>query len=56
MLVKCFKAKLDHEVKSIGRTVTIKKGLFGRESVWEGGGFCVEVEGLVFTVREDECR
>ena len=38
-----------------GRTVTIEMMGFGRKSVWEGGLFWIEVEGLVFTVEEDEC-
>ena len=34
----------------VGRTVTIGRGGFGWESVWRGGWFWVEVQGLVFTV------
>ena len=38
------------------RIVTIEMGGFGRESVWEGGWFWVEVQGLVFIVKKVESR
>ena len=38
------------------RIVTIEMRCFERESVWEGGWFWVEVQGLVFTVKKVESR
>ena len=36
----------------LGRTVTIGMRCFGRRSVWKGGWFWMEVQGLVFIVED----
>ena len=54
-VVRLMGERLVHWSEGVGRTVTIEMGCFGRESVWKGGWFWVKVEGLVFTVEDDEC-